>query len=89
MSSTRPLDIVVYGSVTIFDLLMVTLILIIAVIIAKGVALNLRRALRDKVSKEHLEILAKTIYYSIIVIAVLSVLPTSGYTPQVCWLWGA
>ncbi|MBE0516472.1 MAG: mechanosensitive ion channel family protein [Methanophagales archaeon] len=76
------LEIVVYESVTLFDLLMVTLILIIAGIIAKGVALNLRKVLRDKVSKEHLEILAKTIYYSIIGIAVLSVLPILGVPPS-------
>jgi small-conductance mechanosensitive channel len=76
------IETVVYGTVTLFDLLVVTLLLIIAVIIAKAVALNLRRVLRDKVSKEHLEILAKTIYYSIIVIAVLSVLPTLGVHPS-------
>jgi small-conductance mechanosensitive channel len=76
------LGITVYGSVTLLDLLMVSVILIIAVIIAKGVALNLKRALRDKVNKEHLEIFARVIYYSIIGIAVLSVLPTLGVHPS-------
>jgi len=69
---------IVYGSVTLYDLLMVTVILIIAVVIAKGVALNLRRGLRDKVSKEHLPIITRVVYYSIIIIAVLSVLPMLG-----------
>jgi small-conductance mechanosensitive channel len=72
------LDTVVFGDVTLLDLLKVAAILIIAVVLAKVVALNLKRALRDKVSKDHLEIIAKTVYYSIIVIAVLAVLPTLG-----------
>lgn len=72
------LDKVVYGDVTLFKLLMATVILIIAVVIAKGVAINLRRSLKDKVSKEHLEVIIKVVRYSIIGIAVLSVLPILG-----------
>ncbi len=49
-----------------------------AVIAAKAITIYLRRLLREKVAKEHLEIVAKVIYYAIIVIAVLSVLPTIG-----------
>lgn len=73
---------IVYGDVTIFDLLVVTVILGIAILIAKAVALNLKRVLRDKVGKEHVEILAKVTYYSIILIAVLSVLPMLGLQPS-------
>jgi small-conductance mechanosensitive channel len=76
------LETVVYGSVTLYDLLMVTVILIIAIVIAKGVTLNLRRVLRDKVSKEHGAMITKVVYYSIIIIAVLSVLPTLGVHPS-------
>jgi small-conductance mechanosensitive channel len=76
------LDTVVYGNVTLFNLLMVTVILIIAVVIAKGVAINLKRSLKDKVSREHLEIIVKAVNYSIIGVAVLLVLPTLGVHPS-------
>lgn len=69
---------VVYGNVTIFDLLVVMGILVIAVLIAKTITIYLRRALKDKVSKDRLQIIGKAVYYIIIVIAVLSVLPTLG-----------
>ena len=69
---------VVYGDVTLFDLFKVIVILIVAVVIAKGLTINLRRALRDKLDKGHLEILSKVVYYGIIIIAALAVLPTFG-----------
>ncbi len=71
-------DTVIYGDVTLFDLLEVIVILIVAVIIAKVITINLRRGLRDKLDKDHLEIVNKVVYYGIIIIAVLAVLPTFG-----------
>jgi len=69
---------VVYGNVTIFDLLVVVGIIVIAVIIAKAITIYLRRALKDKASKDRLQTIGKAIYYIIIVIAVLAVLPILG-----------
>lgn len=71
-------DTVVYGSVTLFDLIMVTAIIIISVLIAKGITIYLKRLLKEKMSKDQLEIIVKIVYYSIIIIAVLSVLPILG-----------
>jgi small-conductance mechanosensitive channel len=66
-------DLVVYG-VTLGDLLWVTVILIVAVVSAKVITVNLRRSLKDKLDRDHLEIITKVVYYGIFVIAVLAVL---------------
>lgn len=69
---------VIYRSVTVFDLVTAGVILIIAAVIAKVLSLYLRRFLKERIAKEHLEIIAKVVSYSIIVIAVLMVLPMLG-----------
>jgi small-conductance mechanosensitive channel len=69
---------VLYRSVTVFDLMLVAIILIIAIVIAKALSLYLRRLLREKVRRGHLEILVKVTSYSIFVIALLIVLPLIG-----------
>ena len=51
-------------------------------IIAKSLTINLKRGFRDKVSKDQLEIMTKVVYYGIIIIAVLAVLPTLGINPS-------
>jgi small-conductance mechanosensitive channel len=75
-------DIGIYGDVTLFDILKIIAILAVAVVIAKSVTINLKRGLRDKVSKDQLEALTKVLYYGIIIIAVLAVLPTLGISPS-------
>ncbi len=69
---------VLYGSVTVFDLVVALVILLIAIFVAKGVAIYLRRFLKEKVAKGHLEIIVKVVSYAIIIIAILSILPTVG-----------
>jgi small-conductance mechanosensitive channel len=75
-------DIGIYGDVTLFDILKIIAILAVAVVIAKSLTINLKRGLRDKVSKDQLETLTKVLYYGIIIIAVLAVLPTLGISPS-------
>ncbi len=65
------LDRVIYGNVTVFDLLKVVVFLIIAVLIARVVVIYLRRSLKDRMSRDLMEIVIKVTYYTIIVIAVL------------------
>jgi len=72
------LETVVYGDVTLLDLLRIVVILVIAIVIAKGLTLNIKRGLRDKIDKYHIEVITKVVYYGIIVIAVLAVLPILG-----------
>jgi small-conductance mechanosensitive channel len=69
---------VLYGSVTVLDLMVVVIVLLIAFAIAKGLSVYLKRFLKEKVSKDHLEIIVRLVYYSVIVIAIISVLPTVG-----------
>lgn len=69
---------VLYRSVTVFDLMVVAIILIIAIVIAKALSLYLRRLLREKVSRRHLEILVKVTSYSIFIIALIIILPLLG-----------
>jgi len=71
-------DIGIYGDVTILDILKIIVILAVAVVIAKSLTINLKRGLRDKVSGDQLGIMTKVVYYGIIIIAVLAVLPTLG-----------
>lgn len=71
-------DIGIYGDVTLLDILRIIVILAVAVLIAKSLTINLKRGLRDKVSEDQLEIMTKVVYYGIIIIAVLAVLPTLG-----------
>jgi small-conductance mechanosensitive channel len=75
-------DIVIFGNVTLLDLLVVVLVLVIAAIIGKAISLNLRRSLKDKVKKEHLRSVTKVIYSIIIVIALILILPILGIDPS-------
>jgi small-conductance mechanosensitive channel len=72
------LDTVVYGEVTLIDIISVLITLLVAIIIAKFITINLRRSLKEKVSKEHLEILIKFINYFIIIFTLISILPVLG-----------
>ena len=76
------LDIVVYGNVTLFDLILVIMIFIIAFIIGKIISINLRRALKEKVSKEHQRSIGKVVYVVLIIIAFMAVLPILGVDPS-------
>jgi small-conductance mechanosensitive channel len=69
---------VVYDDVTVMDIIVVISILIIAVLVSKIVTNTLRRSLKDKLSKEHLEVVNKVAHYTITIIAVVSVLPIIG-----------
>ncbi|KPL19601.1 MAG: mechanosensitive ion channel protein MscS [candidate division Zixibacteria bacterium SM23_81] len=73
---------VVYGDVTTLDLLSVILIFLVAVILAKGLTIYLRRSLKEKVSKDKLQIISKAIYYGILGIAVLASFPILGINPS-------
>jgi small-conductance mechanosensitive channel len=51
---------------------------LVAIFIAKAITINLKRTLKEKMSRESLEIISKTVYYGIITMAVISVLPMLG-----------
>ncbi|HZD42710.1 MAG TPA: mechanosensitive ion channel family protein, partial [Methanomicrobiales archaeon] len=69
------LDTVVYGTITLGDLLYILVVFVAALIISKAITLNLKRALSPKVRKSELDVLLRVIYYSIIFLAVIFALP--------------
>ncbi|ETA69060.1 small-conductance mechanosensitive channel [Methanolobus tindarius DSM 2278] len=52
----------------------VIVILFFTIVIAKGITIYLQRSLKDKMDKEHLNILIKSIYYGAIVLSIVGVI---------------
>jgi len=73
---------VIYGNVTVIDLIVALIILVVSIGVAKALVLYTRRLLKEKVDKGQLEVFAKVLYYAIIVTAVLVVLPLLGVKPS-------
>jgi small-conductance mechanosensitive channel len=71
-------DKVLYADVTVFKLFTAAVIAVLALLVAKGLTLYMRRVLREKVKKDHLEVIARLVYYVIIIVALLCVLPMVG-----------
>ncbi len=65
-----------------FTLLKAAIILSFAFIISKAISIHLRRSLKDRMKKDHIELIVKVTYYTIIGIALLSVLPMLGINPS-------
>ncbi|WP_202318730.1 mechanosensitive ion channel family protein [Archaeoglobus neptunius] len=72
------LDYRIYQDVTVFDLIFVILVMAVATVFAKIVTTNLRRALIDKMKRDQLELMLKIIYFGIIIVAFIGVLPSLG-----------
>ncbi len=68
----------VYSDVTVSEVFLSALILFIAVILIKIITLNLRRFLKEKLEKQEINLLEKIITYTILGIAIISVLPMLG-----------
>lgn len=73
---------VVYADVTWINLITALIIFFAALVASKLVTVQLRRALKEKLSKEHLEMIAKLVSYGIMVIALLWIMPTVGIEPS-------
>lgn len=56
------------------QIITILLILFFTIILGKGVTIYLQRTLKDKMDKEHLNILLKTIYYGLLVFAIVGVI---------------
>lgn len=69
------LDTIVYGNVTLWNIVIVLIILIIAAVVSQVISLNMRRTFSEKIRKNELEILLKTVKVIIGLLAVISVLP--------------
>lgn len=71
------------GSSLILKFLLVVVTIIGTVLIAKVATIYFRRSLKEKISKDHLDIILKVVYYSIIIIAIVFfVFPIIGVEPS-------
>ncbi len=68
----------VYGSVTVYDVLVVIAIMAVATLIARLAVRTIRRFFSDKIRRDQLEIITKIVYFTILTTAFLSVLPILG-----------
>jgi small-conductance mechanosensitive channel len=71
------LDTIAYGD-TILNLLWIAVCLMVAVLVAKVVAINIKRSIKDRMDRDRLEIITKVVYYMITTIAVLLIIPDLG-----------
>ncbi len=76
------LDLTVYGKVTWFNLIMAVLAFFVGLLASKLITIQMRRALKEKISKEHLEMLAKIISYGIMIIVIIWIMPNIGIEPS-------
>lgn len=90
--SINLLDFVLYNTskapVTLGDLLKFVLILFFSILLSKILTLYLRRSLKDKVSKDVGETVLKILYYGILIIVFISILPLIGLNPSALLLAG-
>ncbi len=72
---------VVYGQVTWLNLIMALIIFFAALVVGKILAVQLRRSLKEKMSRENLDLLVKLVNYGVLLIAILWIMPTIGIEP--------
>lgn len=72
------LDRVLYGDVTLLNLVTAMVVFVFSMVFSKLVVFYLKRSLKDKIDAEHLEIITKVLFYGIILLAILWILPTIG-----------
>ncbi|MBN1298039.1 mechanosensitive ion channel family protein [bacterium] len=70
---------VLFGTVTVYDLLISILIIIGTGVLSRAFATYLRRTIKDRVSSDHLQIIIKSVYYGFIAIALMMILPMLGF----------
>ncbi|MFC1838497.1 mechanosensitive ion channel family protein [Thermodesulfobacteriota bacterium] len=69
---------VIYGNVTLFDMLIALFILALAVFSSKIIAVYLRRFFKEKIPNENADIIIKIITYAVFILAITIVLPMLG-----------
>jgi small-conductance mechanosensitive channel len=73
---------IVYGDVTVLNLITALLIFFGAFSLSKLLSSNIRKSFKDKLSREHLELIIKGLSYIILIIAVIWSLPHIGVEPS-------
>jgi small-conductance mechanosensitive channel len=73
---------IVYGSVTWLNLLIALIIFLASLMLAKILSVQLRRSLKERMSRENLDLLTKLVSYGLIIVAILWIMPTIGIEPS-------
>lgn len=76
--SVKIMEYTLYEKVTVRDVIFAFIVILIAFIIAKFIAMSLRRSLADKMRKDQLELLIKFVYAVILLVAIVTVTPILG-----------
>ena len=71
-------DKIIFGSVSVFDIFLVTCILFVSLIAARVITLYLKRSFKDKIERDHLEVIVKIVRYGILAVAVIWVFTLLG-----------
>lgn len=74
----QAIDTPIYGDVKVRDLVFVLTVLVIASVIAKLIAMSLRRSLADRMRRDQIELLVKLVYAVVVIFAFVSVTPVLG-----------
>ncbi|MGM0689694.1 MAG: mechanosensitive ion channel family protein [Bacillota bacterium] len=76
------LNYTIYGEVTWFRLISALLVFFVALVMSKMLTAQLRKALMDRMEKESLELMTKIIFYGIMVVAIIWIMPNIGIEPS-------
>jgi len=76
------LNYTIYGEVTWFRLITALLVFFAALVVSKVLTVQLRKTLMDRMDKENLETMSKVIFYGIMVIAIIWIMPNIGIEPS-------
>jgi small-conductance mechanosensitive channel len=72
------IDITLYNNITLNDIIIFFIILAISLITARILRSYTRKTLKDKIAEHRLKILEKFVYYAIIIVGIIIVLPQFG-----------
>ena len=76
------LNTVIYGETTAGEIILSAVIMMVAVGLAKSITVYLRRAIGDRIEKNYRELILKLIYYLVVFIGFLTILPILGLSPS-------
>jgi small-conductance mechanosensitive channel len=76
------LDTVIFGEVTILELLIATGVLLVGIVFAKTLQVYLRRSLSERLRRDHVQLIAKIVYYFLVVVSTLVALAVLGVDPS-------
>ncbi len=68
-------DRIIFQNITVSDVILSFLIILVSVLIGKALTLSMKKRFKDRISKDRLNTISKTVFYLIIIAAFITVLP--------------